>query len=403
LRFSRRKLKKELFQQERIFLNVYSQGKRKLMKSNCLKYIFTLFILLGLIWIISCSGKSGKAPVQTKESVTNPEDEALSNLITMTLPAENTEFRLGDPVKVVLAQDRREEPPDSILIFFDGKAVASLGPGSWEYSIPSSFTSTTGRKSLKVSAYKKGRARTTIMRFMIVLSDKAPLRNSYRVINSYPHDRNAFTQGLFYFNGRLYEGTGQETGSSLREVELKTGKVIRQLNLEPQLFGEGITLYNDRIFQVTWKSKVGFVYDRATFNLINRVYYQTEGWGLTTIKNQIVMSDGTNVLYFIDPEMFTVISRLEVYDNEKKADELNELEYINGEIWANIWMSDLIARIDPASGKVISYIDLHGILNDHETDTSVNVLNGIAYDEEGNRIFITGKNWPKLFEIKLTE
>jgi glutamine cyclotransferase len=373
------------------------------MKSNCLKYIFTLFILLGLIWIISCSGKSGKAPVQTKESVTNPEDEALSNLITMTLPAENTEFRLGDPVKVVLAQDRREEPPDSILIFFDGKAVASLGPGSWEYSIPSSFTSTTGRKSLKVSAYKKGRARTTIMRFMIVLSDKAPLRNGYRVINSYPHDRNAFTQGLFYFNGRLYEGTGQETGSSLREVELKTGKVIRQLNLEPQLFGEGITLYNDRIFQVTWKSKVGFVYDRATFNLINRVYYQTEGWGLTTIKNQIVMSDGTNVLYFIDPEMFTVISRLEVYDNEKKADELNELEYINGEIWANIWMSDLIARIDPASGKVISYIDLHGILNDHETDTSVNVLNGIAYDEEGNRIFITGKNWPKLFEIKLTE
>jgi glutamine cyclotransferase len=403
LRFSRRKLKKELFQQERIFLNVYSQGKRKLMKSNCLKYIFTLFILLGLIWIISCSGKSGKAPVQTKESVKNPEDETLSNLITMTLPAENTEFRLGDPVKVVLAQDRREEPPDSILIFFDGKAVASLGPGSWEYSIPSSFTSTTGRKSLKVSAYKKGRARTTIMRFMIVLSDKAPLRNSYRVINSYPHDRNAFTQGLFYFNGRLYEGTGQETGSSLREVELKTGKVIRQLNLEPQLFGEGITLYNDRIFQVTWKSKVGFVYDRATFNLINRVYYQTEGWGLTTIKNQIVMSDGTNVLYFIDPEMFTVISRLEVYDNEKKADELNELEYINGEIWANIWMSDLIARIDPASGKVISYIDLHGILNDHETDTSVNVLNGIAYDEEGNRIFITGKNWPKLFEIKLTE
>jgi glutamine cyclotransferase len=115
------------------------------------------------------------------------------------------------------------------------------------------------------------------------------------------------------------------------------------------------------------------------------------------------MSDGTNVLYFIDPEMFTVISRLEVYDNEKKADELNELEYINGEIWANIWMSDLIARIDPASGKVISYIDLHGILNDHETDTSVNVLNGIAYDEEGNWIFITGKNWPKLFEIKLTE
>jgi len=162
-------------------------------------------------------------------------------------------------------------------------------------------------------------------------------------------------------------------------------------------------LYQDRIYQVTWTSQVGFVYDRSTFRQINKIYYQTQGWGLTTLDDKIVMSDGTNTLYFIDPEMFNVVSRREVYDNEKKVDQLNELEYINGEIWANIWNTDLIARIDPGSGKVIAYIDLQGILNDPQVDTRENVLNGIAYDKDNKRIFVTGKNWPRLFEIKITE
>ncbi len=238
---------------------------------------------------------------------------------------------------------------------------------------------------------------------MIIYSDSVPVKNGYKVVNVYPHDRNAFTQGLFYDKGFLYEGTGQETESSLREVDLKTGKVIRQLNLSPSLFGEGITLYNDRIFQVTWTSRVGFVYKEDNFELINKIYYQTEGWGLTTINDKIVMSDGTNVLYFYEPESFTVVSRIEVYDNKEKVDSLNELEYINGEIWANVWMTNHIARIDPVSGKVLGYVNLKGILKDPDTDTSVNVLNGIAFDKTHNRIFVTGKNWPELFEIKITE
>jgi len=184
---------------------------------------------------------------------------------------------------------------------------------------------------------------------------------------------------------------------------LETGKVIRQHNLDDTLFGEGIALYKDRIYQVTWQNKVGFVYDRSTFNLINKIYYPTEGWGLTTIDSKIVMSDGTNILYFFEPEMFTVVSRIEVYDNEKKIDSLNELEYINGEIWANIWMSDLIARIDPISGKVLAYVDLKGILPESERNPDTDVLNGIAYDKSGGRIFVTGKKWPKLYEIRLTE
>jgi glutamine cyclotransferase len=369
------------------------------MKDNYLKYIFSLFVLLTVTSIISCSGRPGKAPAATGIHGNKVEEEPVISLITMTSPSENSEFRLGEEVKVILAKDNRGDPPDSILIFYDGRAVASLSPGVWEHLITPSMINTTGRKSIKVSAYRNGKVRTTIARFIIIMSDVIPARNGYRIIHTYHHEKDAFTQGLFYDNGLLYEGTGQETGSSLREVELETGKVIRQLNLDPSLFGEGITLYNDRIYQVTWTSQVGFVYEKETFRQINKVYYQSQGWGLATVNDQIAMSDGSNVLYFLEPEMFTVISRLEVYDNEKKVDQLNELEYINGEIWANIWMSDLIARIDPESGKVLAYIDLKGLMKDPDTD----VLNGIAYDKEGNRIFVTGKNWPKLFEIKLTE
>ena len=245
------------------------------------------------------------------------------------------------------------------------------------------FTNTTGRKSLKVTAFKGGKAQNPITRFMIIYSDVTPKMYSYKVVHTYPHNRDAFTQGLVYDNGVLFEGTGQETGSSLREVELETGKVIRQHNLEGSLFGEGIALYGNRIFQVTWENKVGFVYEKSTFKLINKIYYATQGWGLTTINDRIVMSDGTNVLYFFEPELFTVASRIEVYDNKKKIDSLNELEYINGEIWANIWMTDLIARIDPLTGKVIAYIDLKGILPARDKNADTDVLNGIAFDQTG--------------------
>jgi glutamine cyclotransferase len=371
------------------------------MKNDCMKYLLSMFILLLVTWIISCSGRSGNVNVAPKVTEISTTDKTDGRLIKMTAPDENSEFKLGDPIKVVLEPENKNQPPDSIVISFDGKTVTSLKSAPWEYSVPSSLTIHTGRKSLKAIGYRDGKA-TTITHFLIINSDIIPKRYNYKVIHTYPHDRGAFTQGLFYDNGVLYEGTGQE-GSSLREVELVTGKVVRQLNLSSNLFGEGITLFGDRIYQVTWKTKVGFVYEKSTFKQINKIYFQTEGWGLTTIKDQIAMSDGTNVLYFLEPEMFTVVSRIEVYDNEKKVDQLNELEYIKGEIWANIWMTDLIARIDPVSGKVLAYIDLKGILNDPQTDTSVNVLNGIAFDKEGNRIFVTGKNWPKLFEIQLIE
>jgi glutamine cyclotransferase len=373
------------------------------MRMNYLKYFILLTLILLITWIISCSGRTGKPAEKNPQPAAVLEEGSSARLIKMISPDENSGFKLKDQIKVILAPENKSGNPDSVKIWFDGKTVAILRSLPWECGIPSSFTGTTGRKAIKVVAYKGNKKPQIITRFMIIYSDMIPQRNGYKIINTYPHDKEAFTQGLFYNNGILYEGTGQVSKSSLRKVELETGRVLNQYNLEPQLFGEGIALMGDKIFELTWETKVGFVYDKSTFKVINKIYYQTEGWGLTTMGDKLIMSDGTNVLYFMEPELFTVVSKIEVYNNRGKVDQLNELEYINGEIWANIWQTDLIARIDPQSGKVIAYIDMKGILSDPETDTSANVLNGIAYDAVGKRIFVTGKNWPRLFEIKLTE
>ena len=373
------------------------------MRTDYTRYVIYTFVILIISWSVSCSGRPDKKTETTVPEASGLVEKAAVKLIKNMLPKENTGFKLGDQVNVKLELRNNDKLPDSVLIFFDGKAVTTIKSGPWECIIPPDYTVSTGRKSLKVTAYREGKSRSPITRFMIIYSDIVPKRNGYRVINSYPHDKQAFTEGLFYDNGLLFESTGPETASSLREVELETGKVIRQMNLGSTLFGEGIALYKDRLYQVTYTNKVGFIYEKSTFNVINKIYYATQGWGLTTFDDKIIMSDGTNVLYFYEPEMFTVVSRIEVYDNEKKLDQLNELEYINGEIWANIWMTDLIARIDPATGKVLAYIDLQGLLPESERSPDTDVLNGIAYDKDSKRIFVTGKMWPKLYEIRLTE
>ena len=372
------------------------------MCRSCSRYIVCLFVALSLTWMLSCSGRPGKPAEPAINIASEASPGPAKKLIKMDLPGENAGYRLNEPVKVALTAADNSGKPDSVVIYFNGKRVASIMNKPWETTVPPAMTNTTGRRSVKAVAYTGGVAANSVTRFAIIYSDVAPKKYGYRVVRSYPHDRESFTQGLFYDNGFLYEGTGQQAGSYLREVEPATGEVIRQHNLDRSLFGEGIALYNDRIYQVTWQNKVGFIYEKSTFRQLNKIYYQTEGWGLTTVKDRIVMSDGSNVLYFFEPETFTVASSVEVYDNSKKIDMLNELEYINGEIWANIWMSDLIARIDPASGKVLGYIDMKGLLPASDKKPDTDVLNGIAWDKAGGRIFVTGKRWPKLFEIRVT-
>lgn len=224
---------------------------------------------------------------------------------------------------------------------------------------------------------------------------------SYQVINTYPHDRAAFTQGLIYEDGILYEGTGLRGQSSLRKVILESGEVTQMITLPEQFFGEGITIFGDRIIQLTWQSRIGFVYDKESFELLQQFAYPTEGWGITHDDQQLIMSDGTANLYFWDPDTLAEIGRVEVRDGNEPVRWLNELEYINGEIYANIWKTTRIARISPETGQVLGWIELAGLLAPEDLLERVDVLNGIAYDAAGDRLFVTGKWWPKLFEIDL--
>lgn len=224
---------------------------------------------------------------------------------------------------------------------------------------------------------------------------------SYKVVKVYPHDIGAFTQGLVYSDGFLYEGTGQNGQTTLRKVDLKTGTVLQLHELPDEYFGEGITIFGDKIIQLTWQSNTGFYYDKESFLPIEQFHYSTEGWGITHDGERLIMSDGTAVLHFLNPQTFQEIATMEVADDKGPVKGLNELEYINGEIFANVWPSDRIARISPSTGKVVGWIDLRGILGYYEQQHRVDVLNGIAYDSEKNRLFVTGKYWPKLFEIEL--
>ncbi|MHB1021921.1 MAG: glutaminyl-peptide cyclotransferase [Acidobacteriaceae bacterium] len=223
----------------------------------------------------------------------------------------------------------------------------------------------------------------------------------YKVVHTYPHDSSAFTQGLLYLDGHLYEGTGLHGQSSVRMVDLTTGRVLQHYDLPQQYFGEGLTDWGSTLVELTWQAHEGFVYDRFSFRLLRTFTYSGEGWGLTHDSKSLIMSDGTPYLRFLDPKTFKEVRRIEVTDRGKPVKELNELEYVRGEIYANVWMTDRIARISPATGRVLGWIDLRGLLPLVERRDDNAVLNGIAYDAKGNRLFVTGKLWPKLFEIKV--
>jgi len=224
----------------------------------------------------------------------------------------------------------------------------------------------------------------------------------YQIINVYPHSSLAFTQGLVYDGEVLYEGTGLYGRSMLRRVDLETGSVLQQTNLESTLFGEGIALWKDRIIQLTWQSGLGLVYGKENMTEIVRFSYPTEGWGITSDGKRLIMSDGTDILHILDPETFAEKGQIEVTVNGKPLKGLNELEYIKGQIYANVWPTNWIAIISPESGEVKGKINLQGILQESDIHGGiVDVLNGIAYDALEDRLFVTGKLWPKLFEIKI--
>lgn len=236
---------------------------------------------------------------------------------------------------------------------------------------------------------------------VFVVGNLAHAADGYRVIHAYPHDSQAFTQGLVYLDGHLYESTGLNGQSTLREVNLETGQVLKEVNVPSQYFAEGLTNWGNTLIQLTWKSHVAFVYDRASFRLLRTLHYPWEGWGLTQDGRRLILSDGSDTLHFLNPETLAAVRSIRVTDKGSPVKELNELEYIHGEIYANVWMTDRIARISPETGKVLGWINLAGILSAIEIRSNDAVLNGIAYDPARRRLFVTGKLWPRLFEIQV--
>jgi glutaminyl-peptide cyclotransferase len=358
-----------------------------------------LLILFVIVAMISCSGSPGAGndkPAGSSVSSPAADTRPSKRLIEVLSPADNSTLSCTDRIIFSVALAAGQPKVDSVQIWVDGLLASTL------YTLPATAeldpAGTPGRVSLRTVAYSSLSRPQTITLFVTALSDLTPVIYRHRVVKSYPHDRRAYTQGLVFDDGFFYEGTGQQGESSLRKVEAETGRVISQVNLDGSLFGEGVAILGERIYQLTWTTKVGFVYEKATLKQLNRIYYQTQGWGLTTMGESLVMSDGTNVLWFLDSD-FNVLSSVEVWDNKGIVENLNELEMIDGELWANIWQTDRIARIDPLSGKVLGYVELNNLLPREQRSQDTDVLNGIAWDAAQRRLFVTGKYWPLLFEI----
>ena len=243
--------------------------------------------------------------------------------------------------------------------------------------------------------------RSSLALILVVVATAAFAADGYRIVHTYPHDPQAYTQGLVYVDGHLYESTGLNGRSSLRMDDLETGRVLQIVHLEDKYFGEGLASWGSTLIQLTWQAHVAFVYDRFSFRSLRTFHYEGEGWGLTDDGRDLILSDGTANLRFLDPQTFREVRRVVVKDQGTPVTQLNELEYVRGEVYANVWHTDRIARISPATGRVLGWIDLAGLLPQDERSDPEAVLNGIAYDPVHNRLFVTGKLWPKLFEIKV--
>lgn len=342
--------------------------------------------------LAACSEEKKEDPV-TRPSTSLTQ----TNHFSVLSPPKGALYVLGDTVRLQLAKTENAPAIDSVEVFLDGQKIATTPSLSYDWVTTESMV---GQRVLRAVIHfgeEKERERMVTT----LLSDVTPEIWSYRVVSEYPHDNQAFVQGLEFHNGYLYESTGQKGQSTVRKVNLSNGEVLIRKNLDTSLFGEGLTKVGDELIQLTWQARVGIIYDFNTLEEKKRFNYPTEGWGLAYTGEKLVMSDGSNKLYFMQPGSYVQGRTLTVFNDKGPVGNLNELEFIDGVIYANVWQTDDIIRIDPASGKVLSVIQLTGILPSSARSGVEDVLNGIAYDAKTGRTFVTGKNWPKLFEVQL--
>ena len=347
-----------------------------------------------LILLLSCCRKHAPGHIA-------PEASVRPSITRVTSPKNGTIITCGDSVKFSLTPPVTGNKVDSVVITAGKNPVLRLKgktDGYWH-----SGKNKVGQITLKIQVYYNDSLEESHAASLVILSDVVPQKYTCRVISQYPHDADAYTQGLIYENGKLFESTGLEEKSSIRIVNISTGKPEKMVALGKEFFGEGIALFKDQIYQVTYKSQVGFIYDKNTLEQIRSFDYQIrEGWGLTTDGQYLVMSDGSSQLYFIEPEFFTQVDKIDVFDDKGMIPSLNELEFIHGKILANVYGESYIVMIDPGSGKVLGKLDLKSLLPKGSAGDLDRVLNGIAYNPQTGHLYVTGKHWPVLYEISVS-
>ncbi len=355
-----------------------------------MKYIFSLslFVIISAVIFVNCGQTSGSSrrPVTTIQ----------------LLPKKNS-YTIGETISVQSQTKLKKSTLDKVEIFLDGNQISESVQADNSFEIKTNDLSV-GNHTIKILARNNdGREGENFIKFLVV-SDIVPDQYTYKVKATYPHNNQFFTQGLEFHEGILYEGTGQEGRSGIYQVDLKSGKTLKEHKLGNQYFGEGITILNDKIYQISYKNQTGFVYDLKTFELIKTWNFkQKEGWGLTNDGQSIIMSDGTENIYYLNPETLRQEKSIQVTSDKDLVRGINELEYINGEIWANLWTTEKIIRINAKSGKITAEIDLKGItsLLPVTDKDQIDVLNGIAFDKKSGKLYVTGKLWSKLFEIEI--
>ena len=330
-------------------------------------------LMLGLLFFVNSCGNKYQLVLESPKSI-----------------------QIDKPLKINV-KEKSGNPIDSIQYFINGKSVEN--PEAIDIN---GFK--LGKQAISATIFYEGKSKR-LNNTVYFLNHTPPVVYTYEVVNEYPHDSEAFTQGFVYHNGYFYESTGQNGKSTLRKTEIATGKVLKKIDLDKQYFGEGMTIKDGKIYQLTWRKKVGFIYDLESFELEKTFDYgqSKEGWGLTHNNDFLVKTDGTERMWFLNAETFEEVSYIETYTNKRKAEKLNELEFVGGKIYANIWQQNSILIVEPSTGAIEGIVSLKGLQSKAGQKGEDNVLNGIAYDAENDRLYVTGKNWNKVFEIKLIE
>ena len=353
-----------------------------------ISFIIGFFSLL----LFACSGEEKEGKGSSSKAASK------AKKFSIEISPEQSRYNLGDSIQFSINALIENSEWDSVQFFIAEKDTATLNfkvnSVAWQ-----SHNSKVGKILIKAHVFRKDSIIEIVSANLVMLADRETKNYEYELVKKYRHDKSAFTQGLFYHEGYLYEGTGMNGASQLRKVELETGLVTKKIDLNSALFGEGITYHDGSIFQLTWKSGLAIVYDFETFNEKTRFHYQGDGWGISSDGEVLYMSDGSHNIHIIDPLTFNKLGKIQAYDNKQSIGFINELEIIEGKLFANVWQKDFILIIEPGTGVIEGKINLNNLFPANENKPGV--LNGIAYHPERKTIFLTGKNWPYLYEIKL--